>query len=84
MFTKVINERICYYFLGNEGYGYEMYIMGLYLLGAYVAGQMLYNWGDDVFEVWYCALRSAVLEVWYVSSLPEGQYGAEGPSGGDL
>ncbi|KAI3776472.1 hypothetical protein L1987_46257 [Smallanthus sonchifolius] len=34
--------------LGNEGYGYGMYVMGLYLLGAFVAGQLLYNWGDDV------------------------------------
>ncbi|KAI3827389.1 hypothetical protein L1987_01462 [Smallanthus sonchifolius] len=31
----------------NEGYGYGKYVMGLYLLGAFVAGQLLYNWGDD-------------------------------------
>ncbi|KAI3725364.1 hypothetical protein L1987_65151 [Smallanthus sonchifolius] len=37
---------------GNEGYGCGMYVMGLYLLGAFVVGQLLYNWGDDVLEVW--------------------------------
>ncbi|KAI3827786.1 hypothetical protein L1987_01869 [Smallanthus sonchifolius] len=47
MFTKVTNERICHYSLGNEGYGYGKYVMGLYLLGAFVASQLLYNWGDD-------------------------------------
>ncbi|KAI3712387.1 hypothetical protein L1987_70942 [Smallanthus sonchifolius] len=50
MFTKVTNERICHYSLGNEGYGYGMYVMGLYLLGAFVAVQLLYNKGDDGYE----------------------------------
>ncbi|KAI3754913.1 hypothetical protein L1987_54705 [Smallanthus sonchifolius] len=44
MFTKVTNERICQYSLGNEGYGYGKYVMGLYLLEAFVASQLLYNW----------------------------------------
>ncbi|KAI3825426.1 hypothetical protein L1987_06913 [Smallanthus sonchifolius] len=44
--VKSIGSEVVGPLLGQPRLAYKD-VMGLYLLGASVAGQLLYNWGDD-------------------------------------